>query len=561
MGPAERATLALMEFLLLLLLVTQLAGFWLSTPSGLVTRFADDAYFYFKIARGVAESGRFTFDGATTTNGFHPLWMGLLIPVFAIARNPLLALRVAGTLNVVLLAAACFLGFRYVARRYSFLTLGICAVIVIRYFLAFAEYSMETSLLLPLCVLALMLVEPLNGSPRAAKDGGKLLALGVVMALIQLARLDAVMLNLTIVASVCLYAAVHRRLRESLFSLWGLVAPSLIAGAAYLTLNRAVFDHFLPVSAKAKSAGAGHVNVRALHQLLPAFSWGQATSVWTLFSAMILASLACALLLAVRARDRNRPPAGGLRAAIASAFCLAFVAYYLVGSSWRLWGWYVYPGFLVAVFAVPEIVSAVESRLSVPAGISRGIARLSRLAKAAVVLGLVAVTCVAARTARWGSWRDTDAAANFMYQNYVLAGSLNERFSRPPTMAMGDRAGSFGYFYKGSVLQLEGLVGDYHLLDAIKHDRLAEYMSAFGVKYVVSHNAPPSGYGRWALRIPTPEFGAGPYAAVRLCEADEVMRVSTRDGTICVWNWPSCERQMEPSVGPRPSASAPPFRP
>lgn len=46
----------------------------------------DDAFYYFKVARNVAEGNGFTFDGFGKSNGFHPLWMLINIPIFAFAR-------------------------------------------------------------------------------------------------------------------------------------------------------------------------------------------------------------------------------------------------------------------------------------------------------------------------------------------------------------------------------------------------------------------------------------------------------------------------------------------
>mgnify|MGYP001100851924 CR=1 FL=1 len=47
---------------------------------------ADDAFYYFAIARNVAAGLGPTFDGLAATNGFHPLWLLLLTPVFALAH-------------------------------------------------------------------------------------------------------------------------------------------------------------------------------------------------------------------------------------------------------------------------------------------------------------------------------------------------------------------------------------------------------------------------------------------------------------------------------------------
>lgn len=55
----------------------------------------DDAYYYFKVAQNIAEGHGSTFDGINITNGYHPLWMLVCIPIFSLARYDLvLPLRI-----------------------------------------------------------------------------------------------------------------------------------------------------------------------------------------------------------------------------------------------------------------------------------------------------------------------------------------------------------------------------------------------------------------------------------------------------------------------------------
>jgi len=55
----------------------------------------DDAYYYFKVAQNISEGHGSTFDGIDLTNGYHPLWMLVCIPIFTLARFDLiLPLRV-----------------------------------------------------------------------------------------------------------------------------------------------------------------------------------------------------------------------------------------------------------------------------------------------------------------------------------------------------------------------------------------------------------------------------------------------------------------------------------
>ena len=42
----------------------------------------DDAYYYFMLAHHTVASGNVSIDGVHVTNGFHPLWYLLLVPIF-----------------------------------------------------------------------------------------------------------------------------------------------------------------------------------------------------------------------------------------------------------------------------------------------------------------------------------------------------------------------------------------------------------------------------------------------------------------------------------------------
>jgi hypothetical protein len=73
----------------------------------------DDAYYYFKVAQNVIEGHGSTFDGINPTNGYHPLWMLLCVPIFALARFDLiLPLRVLLVVMAALSTVTSILLFR-----------------------------------------------------------------------------------------------------------------------------------------------------------------------------------------------------------------------------------------------------------------------------------------------------------------------------------------------------------------------------------------------------------------------------------------------------------------
>jgi hypothetical protein len=73
----------------------------------------DDAYYYFKVAQNISEGLGSTFDGINSTNGYHPLWLLVNIPIFALARFDLvLPLRILIFVQAGLRAATSILLYR-----------------------------------------------------------------------------------------------------------------------------------------------------------------------------------------------------------------------------------------------------------------------------------------------------------------------------------------------------------------------------------------------------------------------------------------------------------------
>lgn len=80
----------------------------------------DDAYYYFKVAQNIAEGHGSTFDGINITNGYHPLWMLICIPIFALAANDLiLPLRALLVVIAVIHATTAIMIYRLVKNHLS----------------------------------------------------------------------------------------------------------------------------------------------------------------------------------------------------------------------------------------------------------------------------------------------------------------------------------------------------------------------------------------------------------------------------------------------------------
>lgn len=80
----------------------------------------DDAYYYFKVAQNISEGHGSTFDGINRTNGYHPLWMLVCIPIFALARFDLiLPLRILLLVMSGLSVATAILLYRLIGRIFA----------------------------------------------------------------------------------------------------------------------------------------------------------------------------------------------------------------------------------------------------------------------------------------------------------------------------------------------------------------------------------------------------------------------------------------------------------
>jgi hypothetical protein len=80
----------------------------------------DDAYYYFKVAENIGLGHGSTFDGINPTNGYHPLWMLICIPIFALARFDLiLPLRVLLIVMSLFSLATALLLYRLVSTALS----------------------------------------------------------------------------------------------------------------------------------------------------------------------------------------------------------------------------------------------------------------------------------------------------------------------------------------------------------------------------------------------------------------------------------------------------------
>ena len=185
---ADRADLYVLVFIAAASIVLAIQPLsWLVT--GMVI---DDALYYPKIALSVADGSGFTYDGQTETNGIHPLWQIVWLPLALIADGDAnLLLRLGFLLSATIMAVGFFVLSR-VLRRVGVGPV-ISAFILAGLFFARADLFMS---LMESVLVFLMVGLALIVSLRAPETSRELLRqrviLGIALGAMCLSRLDTV---------------------------------------------------------------------------------------------------------------------------------------------------------------------------------------------------------------------------------------------------------------------------------------------------------------------------------------------------------------------------------
>jgi hypothetical protein len=503
----------------------------------LVDSFDDDAYYYFEVARHVVSGQGSSFDGLLPTNGYHPLWLLALLPLFAAVAGKLQALLAAECLGAALFAATVGIFWLFGRRLGRELELA-CALPILVFCRELWLSGMETALLLPLLLLAAgYSVADGVFTRRDARLGPAAAALAAAL----LARLDLVFfVALLSLAGGFLPPGLHFRQRfERIARLAGPAAAALLI---YMAANQLLFGAATPVSGQAKSLGgpfwngqvfAGYLQARPV--LGPLFDRLPVYALWLLF---LLPALALGIF-ALR-RGRSTPALYGATAllGVLLAANLVQLLYYAVFSSWPLWRWYHY--YVPVALALAVAILAGLALAAMPAKL-RG-----RLAAALPIL--LAAGISAKLGASFLNQRTLAPAedANYKIQAWAAAEKLNRELPPEAVLAMGDRAGAFGYFLDRPLVQVEGLVASPEFLLALAEGRVHPLLARLGVDYVVYSGGPRSGGDPQAAETPgcaeftEPKWGSGPKYRTTICAEDLVYRrqlahPGAMGGTTAVW--------------------------
>lgn len=403
---------------------------------------ADDAYYYAGLADSFVRTGRPSFDGVYATDGYHPLWMAVIVALRAcLGRSNALLLAIVATCGALcvltvdrLARAGDRLGSAWpvpIAAVAGFLValIGLAGMEVALWFALWAELLRRDA--------GGPIGEPVEGARR-----------GLLAAALALSRLDS-----GLFVMLWLLPTVLRTPRRA----WIGLGVGLVPLPLWLVAHAWRFGAWVPISGEAKGLGGP--------------GW-PSSETWASFvdfdgvgALIVQPGLALGALAAVWVGTRG-PRVAVVEATL--AFAPLFYAVHLVRSDWPWWFWYAF-----AALAAGTVGAMVVSRgapgplVRVPASVVGGV-----FAIWAAIYTALHVAVPPREDARIGP-----ALAS------AMAGAVG---GEPGLIGMGDYAGTPAWVLDRPVLQLEGLVADDGVLEALRgRAPLADLLERRGVKFYV----------------------------------------------------------------------------
>ncbi len=495
--------------------------------------YADDAFYYLQIAWNIAHGRGSTF-GTTPTNGYHPLYLLVLVPLAKLSATKEAFLRCSYLLHAALWALAVTAAFAIHLRTRR----TVSGLLALTYFAWYGatwagrgsdlfHVGMESSLVVALLLsfAALFLRLDLSGEARVLPRA--LLPAGCVLALAVLARLDSVFL-LPALSGLLLWRLRGVKTPPKLVVLGALIGPSLVCLCGYMLVSKLSFGIATPISGRAKALGAPAFAWQSLEQAL---AYGYYYKLPLLAGAVTLSCAAALLFASWRARlARGVAPSSACSTnelLLIAAFLgcwLVQVGYLFAMVRWFVWGWYFYVVSVIAILAIPPAIDALAERLGF-----RG-----RALNVALFCGGLGALALPAHYAH-----RVFGVRTFIDRSRAVAAWLSAHTPANAVYAMGDRAGALGFFLDRPIYQLEGIVNDARYLSALEQNEVDRtWLLANGVRYLVTtrdvavHREAAGGVDALLLEL---RFGNGAYANIAVRRSELLYEAEFEDGPISVW--------------------------
>ena len=503
---SDRAATAASAFMLVYALYTCLQLALQDDVRRLLPHIVDDASYYMTIARNLASGAGVTFDGIHNTNGFHPLWLLMLVPLFLLDKPPEMMIRLVALLQIMLLSLAYVVFLRAQLRLFSPRAAALSAVLFVPLVFMSSINGMETAVL----ILGLVVLYSYGASiyPSGFDCRGAAL-LGVIVGFVVLARIDMLVLPLVLTAFGARYGLVGetRRRVVSMLAVFGLTTSAVVA--PYLVFSYRDFGTIIPISASLKSTFP--------HLALSADTVPRIASmgiVNLLFAALAMARA----LWSIGGTTRDeRTASGRFYSAATTVFAWTIALLFLLNVLFLktgTFGWYYVP---YRLFGVVVLTGVLDRGM-------RSTALVQKPFRYAVVVTILCIGVVVRDQAQDKFPRDGD----WHTPAYDAAVWVREHTPLDAVFAMSD-CGHFAFFSMRRVINLDGLVNNMDLQRALARHQLGRYLRENQVEFLVQHaihDRKDVIEGRYvSLELPFPSWRFGGLGdSIRVTKRSEVYR-------------------------------------
>ena len=455
--------------------------------TGLTLKFLpDDAFYYFKIAQNIVAGNGSTFDNISMTNGYHPLWMLILLPVFSIyegLQEPVQAALCLGAIFTFFSAIVMFLILRELGVSAACCFFG-ALIFYYNYQTGhFALNGMETSV----CTLMVSLAYLVYVRGMAFESRRFACLFGVVLGLAVLARTDMALFGVPIALDTAIRLL---RKRKVDYVICIVVAGALTVGP-WFVWNSVHFGSIIQVSGKALSfyehksflmahPDAGLFSKVYLQELMLHAKQG----LWGLGSGSGIPPIGFAtsarpdritlfiiglFVFAVAVSGYSREKVFYKRTVKLWPAILFIVIYFVVHDliRWTPRNWYrAVPGYFIFIF-LAMLVDAITTKIK----------------WSAVRIGIVAILTTGLVYTYHSTFKDMVKVGVYSKVRFVEGAiRVRKRFKAGTRIGVSD-CGYYGYVLpEMQVVNLDGLVNN-AAFKANKAGRLAEYLNEQRIEY------------------------------------------------------------------------------
>lgn len=474
--PAYRANVSWPA--LLVLSLTSLFAFLIALQpiDFLVRHLKDDSYYYFRTANHIALGHGPTFDGISLTNGFHPLWMLNLIPVYSLFPHaPLVALRVVVLILALYHTLTAWMLY-CIARRFVGNVAACCIALawalcpfVLRISFSGMEAALYGVVLAALiwCVVVRLKLE--SGAWNAAASLRSYAGAGCWSGCAYWRALTRCT-SLLGCAPRLAWPRCDKAARAAVRALLALLMPVAALAGPYLLYNWFTFHHLMPVSGLVKRpvlpASPAELGMLLLWPFSPLTN---RVGFGPLLVTLVLLSVGAISILVASPRMRSVTVPVLRRYDwlwVGTALLYAHISI----SKTFIANWYYVPFALLMALAFGEI--AVRAmRMFVASRRMQQILGAALLTLIFVGYGLIA-------TAEFNPHKNDQVYATYQAALWLKANT-------PPIASGGAwNAGVLAYFSERQVMNLDGLINSYDYLTAMQCGQDAAFAVQHGVDYV-----------------------------------------------------------------------------